>query len=242
MTQSLPLLELAKQGYRDVLRDDPQQWDARYNLERALRLAPEAEEGDDGAAPPPLASERAVTTMKGFSLGLAVMDMRTVAETAWSLLWRRLCRTLAARQADRSRHAAAGGGTVRAALEHHPPGVRLCGDARRHAEHERARLRTRRRPVSRLAYAKHLLRQTLADLPCGSRIGWAVFTEYRVLLLVAPVEVCDNYHELIATLDRIDARMSWAGASEVAKGLYWGLRTLKELGGNHGHRVRHRRP
>jgi mxaK protein len=70
MTQSLPLLELAKQGYRDVLRDDPQQWDARYNLERALRLAPEIEEGDDGAAPPPLSSERAVTTMKSFNLGL----------------------------------------------------------------------------------------------------------------------------------------------------------------------------
>lgn len=70
MTQSLPLLELAKQGYRDVLRDDPQQWDARYNLERALRLAPEADEGDDSPAPPPLASERAVTTMKALSLGL----------------------------------------------------------------------------------------------------------------------------------------------------------------------------
>lgn len=70
MTQSMPLLELAKQVYRDVLRDDPQQWDARYNLERALRLAPEVEEGDDGAAPPPLSSERAVTTMKSFNLGL----------------------------------------------------------------------------------------------------------------------------------------------------------------------------
>lgn len=90
------------------------------------------------------------------------------------------------------------------------------------------------RPLSRLAFAKQVLRRTLSDLPCGSRIGWAAFTEYRVLLLVAPVEVCDNYHELIATLDRIDARMSWAGASEIAKGLYWGLRTLKELGGNPG--------
>ena len=70
LTQSIPLLELAKQGYRDVLRDDPQQWDARYNLERALRLAPESDEGDDSPAPPPAASERAVTTMKSFSLGL----------------------------------------------------------------------------------------------------------------------------------------------------------------------------
>lgn len=90
------------------------------------------------------------------------------------------------------------------------------------------------KPASRLTYAKQMLRQALADLPCGSRIGWAVFTEYRVLLLVAPAEVCDNYHDLVATLERIDGRMSWAGASEVAKGLYWGLRTVKELGGSHG--------
>lgn len=89
-------------------------------------------------------------------------------------------------------------------------------------------------PVSRLAYTKHVLRQTLSDLPCGSRIGWAIFTEYRVLMLVAPAEVCDNYHDLVATLDQIDGRMSWAGASEVAKGLFWGLRSVKELGGNHG--------
>ena len=37
----LPLVELAKQRYRDVLRRSPENWDARYNLERALRLAPE---------------------------------------------------------------------------------------------------------------------------------------------------------------------------------------------------------
>jgi mxaK protein len=40
----LPLLELAKQSYRGVLRRDPARWDARYNLERALWLAPEVEE------------------------------------------------------------------------------------------------------------------------------------------------------------------------------------------------------
>lgn len=43
-TQSLPLIELAKQSYRDVLRTNPQDWDARYNLELALRLAPEFDE------------------------------------------------------------------------------------------------------------------------------------------------------------------------------------------------------
>ena len=40
----LPLIELAKQSYRSALRRDPQRWDARYNLDRALWLAPEADE------------------------------------------------------------------------------------------------------------------------------------------------------------------------------------------------------
>ena len=40
----LPLIELAKQSYRSVLRRDSQSWDARYNLERALWLAPELDE------------------------------------------------------------------------------------------------------------------------------------------------------------------------------------------------------
>jgi mxaK protein len=42
-TSYLPMIELAKQRYRDLLREDPEQWDARFNLERALRLAPETE-------------------------------------------------------------------------------------------------------------------------------------------------------------------------------------------------------
>jgi mxaK protein len=42
--RALPLIELAKQSYRGVLRRDPQSWDARYNLERALWLAPELDE------------------------------------------------------------------------------------------------------------------------------------------------------------------------------------------------------
>jgi mxaK protein len=40
-TPAMPMVELAKQRYRDLLRVDPDDWDARYNLERALRLAPE---------------------------------------------------------------------------------------------------------------------------------------------------------------------------------------------------------
>ena len=44
--QRVPLVELAKQLYRDVLREQPQHWDARYNLSRALEIVPDVELGD----------------------------------------------------------------------------------------------------------------------------------------------------------------------------------------------------
>jgi len=43
----MPMLESAKQRYRDLLRADPSDWDARFNLERALRAAPEDAEAFD---------------------------------------------------------------------------------------------------------------------------------------------------------------------------------------------------
>lgn len=87
------------------------------------------------------------------------------------------------------------------------------------------------KPLARLAYAKHALRQALGRLPCGSRIGWAAFTEFRVLLLFEPVELCANYHDLLAALDQIDGRMAWAGASEIARGLHSGLKLTAVLDG-----------
>jgi len=40
--RAIPLLELAKASFRQLLHESPQDWDARYNLERALRLLPDA--------------------------------------------------------------------------------------------------------------------------------------------------------------------------------------------------------
>jgi mxaK protein len=49
------LVELAKQSYRDLLDTWPDDWSARYNLDRALWIAPERDDNETSAAPPPVA-------------------------------------------------------------------------------------------------------------------------------------------------------------------------------------------
>lgn len=68
--QALPLIELAKETYRELLRADPDNWAARYNLERAQRLLPDPDDGDAPPAEAPSNAERAATTMRGYSPGL----------------------------------------------------------------------------------------------------------------------------------------------------------------------------
>jgi mxaK protein len=68
--QAIALLELAKEYYRDVLREDPAHWDARYNLERAQRLLPDPDDDEPATAGQERNRERAVTTMRGYSPGL----------------------------------------------------------------------------------------------------------------------------------------------------------------------------
>lgn len=68
--QAIALIELAKEGYREVLRHDPAHWAARYNLERAQRLLPDPDAADDEPTAPRRGAERAATTMRGYSPGL----------------------------------------------------------------------------------------------------------------------------------------------------------------------------
>lgn len=87
------------------------------------------------------------------------------------------------------------------------------------------------RTVSRLAFAKATLARLVERLPCGSRVGLGVFTEYRSFLLLTPIEVCEHQKELLGTLALMDGRMAWAGASEVAKAINSGMVTVKALNG-----------
>ncbi len=68
--QALALIELAKEGYREVLRHDADDWAARYNLERAQRLVADPEGVDEEPPEARRSAERAATTMRGYSPGL----------------------------------------------------------------------------------------------------------------------------------------------------------------------------
>lgn len=69
--QAMPLLNLAKQAYRQALTLGSGFWDAKYNLELAMRLLPEFDrisqnEDDDDVAKP----TQLWTTLPGFPRGL----------------------------------------------------------------------------------------------------------------------------------------------------------------------------
>ena len=66
----MPLIELAKQSYRDELRSNPDDWDARYNLERALWLAPEYDDPMLERSQTPVRSEHAMSTLQGAKIDL----------------------------------------------------------------------------------------------------------------------------------------------------------------------------
>jgi mxaK protein len=66
----IPLIELAKQSYRDELRNDPSDWDARYNLERALWLSPEYDDPVLQRNQAPVRSEHATSTLQGAKIDL----------------------------------------------------------------------------------------------------------------------------------------------------------------------------
>lgn len=69
--RAVPLIELAKGIYRGLLKDDPSQWDLRYNLERAVRLLPEEDpDASELIQAAPENMENAPTTMRGTSMGL----------------------------------------------------------------------------------------------------------------------------------------------------------------------------
>lgn len=83
--------------------------------------------------------------------------------------------------------------------------------------------------ASRLAIAKEAALDLLQSLPCGSTIGWSVFTGRRVVSLITPVEVCQHYAALLSSLKFIDSGMRWANASGIGKGIHQSIRAADKI-------------
>lgn len=83
--------------------------------------------------------------------------------------------------------------------------------------------------VSRIEWAKSYTHDALASLPCGTHAGLAVFSESRSLILMNPVEVCQNYHDITQMLSRVDGTMAWAQSSEVSKAVFTAIKYAQEI-------------
>jgi len=81
--------------------------------------------------------------------------------------------------------------------------------------------------VTRLTWAKEYTRQALQQLPCGSHVGLAAFSESRSLVLMNPVEICSSYNDLIKMLSKIHGSMAWALSSEVSKAVFGAIDQAK---------------
>jgi mxaL protein len=83
--------------------------------------------------------------------------------------------------------------------------------------------------VNRLDWAKEMTRRSLLEMPCGSHAGLAIFSEARSLILINPVEVCSNYHDLTQMIQLLHPTMAWVRSSEVAKAVYTAIRQSLEI-------------
>lgn len=81
--------------------------------------------------------------------------------------------------------------------------------------------------ISRLTWAQEHTKQILQELPCGSHVGLAAFSESRSLILMNPVEVCSSYNDLTQMLSKIDGSMAWALSSEVSKAVFGAINQAK---------------
>ena len=73
--------------------------------------------------------------------------------------------------------------------------------------------------ATRIALEKATLRHMLGALPCGSRLGVAIFVEKQPFLLFEPVETCGNFAALDQEIGNIDWRMGWDSESHIAETL-----------------------
>lgn len=73
--------------------------------------------------------------------------------------------------------------------------------------------------TSRLQLAKEIVRDSMASLPCGSRVSVALFAGDESVVLFEPLEVCRHFSAMEQVVARLDTRMRWVGDSWIVRAL-----------------------
>jgi mxaL protein len=76
------------------------------------------------------------------------------------------------------------------------------------------------KPAGRLDVVKDRLHSFVTSLPCQSKFGLGIFTARRVFVLFEPVEVCENFASIDASITGLDWRMGWEGDSYITRGVH----------------------
>jgi|TARA_B110000091_G_C13738133_1_gene442101 mxaL protein len=73
--------------------------------------------------------------------------------------------------------------------------------------------------ISRIEYTKILLKNIINSSDCGSFFSINIFAADNVASIIEPVEKCQNYDELIDTVEKLEWRMAWKGNSRITFGI-----------------------
>ncbi len=83
--------------------------------------------------------------------------------------------------------------------------------------------------TSRIDYTRHLIHDSIASMPCGTRVGVALFAGVVVSTLFHPIEVCSSFDAIHGTVERLEWREAWHGNSRLGFGLLSASAALKAL-------------
>jgi mxaL protein len=83
--------------------------------------------------------------------------------------------------------------------------------------------------TSRIAYTRRLLHDSIASMPCGTRVGVALFAGVVVSTIFHPVEVCASFDAIQDTVEHIEWRQAWHGNSRLGFGMLSASAALKAL-------------
>jgi mxaL protein len=90
-------------------------------------------------------------------------------------------------------------------------------------------MRLNGKKASRMEYTRQLMHDTISSMPCGTRVGLALFAGVVVSTIFHPVEVCGSFDAIQDTVEHIEWRQAWHGNSRLGFGMLSASAALKAL-------------